>query len=102
MRFVHLPLQKSNFVPPLADNRHGECTECCDVVAVDELGKPHYARCPHLRANCGIYETRPSSCKTWRCVWNMGLFGDRPDWRPDKLGLLFGLNSAGKGALKLM
>jgi hypothetical protein len=100
MRSVQLPLHKSSLAPPREENDCGECTACCDVVAIEELGKPHYARCPHLTTKCEIYEERPASCRNYRCAWHMGFLGDRPDWRPDKLGLIFNFNSEGAVGLK--
>ena len=51
----------------------GPCTQCCKVLAVEELGKPMGRPCVHLKpgAGCGIYETRPHSCRTFECVWLM-------------------------------
>jgi hypothetical protein len=71
----------------------GECTACCDVMGVEELGKPYYARCSHLGDDCGIYESRPASCARFRCAWHLGLLGDSIDRRPDKSGLLFDIQS---------
>ena len=92
-----LPVRNLDIVSPRDTNDCGECTACCDVIGVQELGKPSYARCPHLNCNCTIYETRPQGCRNYRCVWHHGLLGDRPDWRPDKLGLLFDMNSDATG-----
>ncbi len=92
-----LPIHKIDFVAPLDSNDCGECTACCDILGIQELGKPYYARCAHLGSNCTIYETRPAACRCYRCAWHLGLLGDRPDWRPDKLGLLIELNSEGVG-----
>src|SRR5688500_4000286 len=79
--------------PPPPDNC-GPCNVCCDVVGVDALGKPYYARCPHLRCEsttggCGIYETRPQQCGTYRCAWHLGMLGPRTDRRPLECGVLF-------------
>ena len=51
----------------------GPCTLCCKLLAVEELGKPMSQWCAHLKpgAGCGIYETRPHSCRTFECVWLM-------------------------------
>ena len=51
----------------------GPCTQCCRVLAVSELQKPMGQWCAHLKpgAGCGIYETRPHSCRTFECVWLM-------------------------------
>lgn len=61
--------------PPLSPRPKscGSCTLCCRVLAVDELGKPGGVRCGHLAkgGGCGIYETRPASCRSFECVWLM-------------------------------
>ncbi len=51
----------------------GPCTLCCKLLAVAELGKPMSQWCAHLKpgAGCGIYDTRPHSCRTFECVWLM-------------------------------
>ncbi|MGN6368645.1 MAG: hypothetical protein ACTHN5_10320 [Phycisphaerae bacterium] len=68
-------------------------------MGVAELGKPFYARCPHLQQNCTYYEHRPEGCRKWRCAWHMGYVGDKPEWRPDKLGLVIHFNSDGRGTV---
>lgn len=51
----------------------GPCTQCCKVLAVEELGKPMGAACVHCApgAGCGIYAARPASCRSFECVWLM-------------------------------
>lgn len=69
----------------------GTCTVCCDLLGVAALGKPFYARCPHLtpECGCGIYHDRPSACRTFRCAWHLGLFDFKDQWKPDQCGLVF-------------
>jgi hypothetical protein len=67
----------------------GPCAACCDVLGVRELGKPYYARCPHVRGGCTIYETRPQMCRTFHCCWMLGMLGAQTQRRPDQLGLMF-------------
>jgi hypothetical protein len=74
----------------------GECTLCCTVLRVDELGKLGGAPCRHLRSQgsgCSIHPTRPRICRAYRCLWLRGslLEGDRPD----RLGALLDLREAG-------
>lgn len=65
----------------------GECTECCDVLAVLELNKGPRERCAHqCEAGCAIYESRPASCAGWECLWRTGLM-DESD-RPDRSGVI--------------
>jgi hypothetical protein len=84
-------LTKLPLIPPLATNRCGDCDICCDIIGASELGKPYYARCAHMNKGCTIYETRPKTCRVFRCAWHMGFFGDKPDYRPDRLGLILHL-----------
>ena len=81
-------------LPQLHDPPPGEgcgtCTACCDITGVVELGKPYYARCPHLGAGCcTIYDHRPETCRVYRCAWHLGMIGTHIDRRPDKCGVMF-------------
>jgi len=74
----------------------GTCTACCDVIGVDTVGKPYYARCPHLDhahpgGACTIYSDRPHTCRDYRCAWHLGMLGPRVDRRPDQCGVVFQL-----------
>ncbi|MBK8261728.1 MAG: hypothetical protein IPK80_10355 [Nannocystis sp.] len=65
-----------------------ECTVCCTVMEVRELGKPGGRACPHLCASgCGIYEARPPSCQRFDCLWRLGFARDED--RPDQFGVMF-------------
>jgi hypothetical protein len=63
----------------------GECSLCCKLMAIPELAKPKDSWCPHVvkKRGCGIYETRPGSCRDFQCLW---LLDPRlgPDWKPSK------------------
>jgi len=65
----------------------GPCSECCYVLGVHELGKRDFAHCTHEKRGCGIYGTRPESCRSFQCVWLQGQL-DRKD-RPDRIGIVF-------------
>lgn len=64
----------------------GSCSMCCKVMGIRELAKPRNTWCSHVvkGKGCGIYETRPGTCRQFECVW---LKTDTmPDnYRPDKL-----------------
>jgi hypothetical protein len=63
----------------------GSCTECCKIIAVDELQKPGGVYCSHctLGGGCTIYPDRPKSCRTFMCGWLVHpLMG--PELKPDK------------------
>ena len=62
----------------------GPCTACCTTMRVDALGKPANVRCPHAGTGCGIYPTRPDECRTYYCLWRLGV--DEEDERPDRSG----------------
>lgn len=52
----------------------GECRFCCKAMVVDDLepAKPAETWCVHIRKDgpgCGIYETRPASCRQFKCLW---------------------------------
>jgi hypothetical protein len=64
----------------------GECTMCCVVPLIDtpEIQKiSGSACCRNTGKGCGIYETRPSVCRSFYCAWRIfDIMG--ADWRPDK------------------
>jgi hypothetical protein len=49
----------------------GECTACCRLLPVAELGKDAGQRCRHQRhrKGCAVYAARPTGCKGWSCLW---------------------------------
>lgn len=60
----------------------GECTLCCTLVPVQEIGKLPFTRCEHLcDSGCSIYSKRPQSCQLWSCAWLLThtLIAERPD-----------------------
>ncbi len=65
------------------------CTACCTVLGVQEIGKPCGRPCTHAFADhgCARYDTRPSGCRAYSCLWSLGLLGDGD--RPDVIGLVF-------------
>lgn len=76
--------------PVTQKRKCGACGECCTAMGITELNKKAGDRCPHLvrvptgGECCGIYETRPTSCRTFECYWLKG-WATAAD-RPDKLG----------------
>ena len=79
-------------LPPKKERTCGPCAECCTAMGIAEIGKKAGERCAHLvpRANggehCGIYETRPNSCRTFVCYFLKGWATAAE--RPDKLGVV--------------
>ena len=79
--------------PPAPPRSCGPCTLCCKVMAIKdpELEKPKDVWCQHAKkgCGCGIYDTRPSICRGFECMWLGGEFGRYAEFRPDKIhGLL--------------
>lgn len=71
--------------------RHcGNCTLCCKLVPVEEIGKAAGHRCKHQRygRGCMIYAVRPTSCREWSCMWLAGVDEEGPLAlsRPDRVG----------------
>ena len=74
----------------------GECTICCDVLAVRELSKPGCKQCSQVipEKGCRVYEYRPDSCKSFECLWlAAGRHSERAQqtfpYRPDECGVMF-------------
>jgi hypothetical protein len=67
----------------------GNCTLCCKVMAIEELAKPANSWCTRCKPGhgCSIYNTRPTECRTFNCLW---LTDDRldPRWKPNKSRLV--------------
>jgi hypothetical protein len=59
---------------------------------VPEIDKATMVPCPQVckGGGCGIYETRPGSCKSFECIWLQDTRDIlQEDDRPDSLGLMF-------------
>ncbi len=74
-----------------------DCHFCCLVLEVEEISKPFCVLCPHVKKSdkgcCSIYETRPTACADFRCLWLQSQ--DRPgqempiDMRPNHSKVMF-------------
>lgn len=73
-----------NLLTPAAGRACGACTMCCKVLLVGELRKPPGLWCKHARpgTGCGIYETRPASCRDFFCEWMLNA-NFPAEWKPD-------------------
>lgn len=76
------------------------CTACCKTMKIRELNKPAHTWCQHCRigVGCGIYATRPESCRVYECVWLQSQRGGRPlalELRPDKSRVVMGVTNQG-------
>jgi len=68
----------------------GECQACCMAVGVHELEKPMWTPCKHqCETGCGIYDSRPDSCRGYYCMYQAGMLNGGEEMRPDKLGIIF-------------
>lgn len=69
---------------PIVQNRNcGDCALCCKIMAIAELDKPKDIWCQHCstRKSCGIYDTRPMSCRQFYCGYlTHPDFGE--EWKP--------------------
>ena len=77
------------------------CTACCKVLKIRELNKPGNTWCQHckLGEGCGIYETRPESCRVYECIWLQTQKMARPiafELRPDKSRVVIGTTNQGE------
>lgn len=55
-----------------------------------ELQKSRQTACTHqCGTGCGIYATRPQSCRDFECLWLSGHINSRDAYRPDVLGVIF-------------
>jgi len=55
----------------MTDNTCGSCALCCKLLGVEEIKKAVNTWCRHCSPGrgCGSYDERPSSCRTFECLW---------------------------------
>jgi len=74
------------------DKKCGDCSACCVLPEVPELKKPCNVSCSYLLGvsggGCSIYESRPTSCREFRCQWLVNESA-QDDMRPDRCGVMF-------------
>lgn len=62
-----------------------DCTLCCKVMAIEELGKAAGSWCHQCKIGigCKIYAERPAECEAFKCLWLTDeRLGQR--WKPKK------------------
>jgi hypothetical protein len=76
---------------PMSERSCGNCDVCCNILEVRELNKKSYKNCDYRAegGGCGIYNDRPSICRTWNCAYILGLMPNQEALRPNNLGLMF-------------
>ena len=77
------------------------CTVCCKVMKIRELDKPANTWCADCKigVGCGIYETRPESCRVYECIWLQTQSLDKPiaaALRPDRSRVVIGTTNGGE------
>ena len=89
------PTAISDDLPLVAGRTCGSCNVCCVALTIDdpELQKAQGYRCRHAQRDnsCGIYRTRPDTCRTFHCGWRR-LKWVRESLRPDTSGVLVQLH----------
>lgn len=71
---------------PVVDGREcGSCTLCCKVYHVPEINKVAGKWCEYCTPGkgCGIYETRPTQCREFHCLW-LTEASLAPAWKPER------------------
>jgi hypothetical protein len=68
-------------------NHCGTCTACCRVFAITELEKPAGKWCQHcdVGVGCQVYDTRPSTCVEFKCLWLLSKDAEPQHHLPDAL-----------------
>lgn len=66
----------------------GSCNRCCDILEVEQVGKPVNELCRHWQTGtgCTIYDHRPQMCRSFMCGWLQGHLTD--EWFPEKAGMV--------------
>lgn len=78
----------------------GDCKVCCTLMGVTEISKPRNVKCDMLcDTGCGSYESRPPSCKDFKCMWlredDLVQLTTKKEYvfrnmeRPDRVGIMF-------------
>jgi len=74
----------------------GDCSLCCKLMAIDELGKPAGSWCGDCKPGrgCVVYEVRPAECRTFDCLWLTDpRFGEH--WKPNQSRLVLTASADG-------
>lgn len=92
-----MPTPPDRFLVP--GRECGNCNACCVELTIQdpELRKAQGIRCHHARPDnrCGIYDTRPGTCRTFNCGWRRFAWV-APGLRPDQSGILISMGVRSK------
>jgi hypothetical protein len=63
----------------------GNCTLCCKVYNIPEIGKAAGKWCKHCTPGkgCAIHDTLPSQCSVFNCLWRT-MEALPPHWKPEQ------------------
>lgn len=82
------------------------CSLCCKLLAVNELGKPPDRWCSHIcKTGCNIYHDRPQDCRDFACVWLRSQWeegGSKPlpiNVKPSVCGVVLSQTNDGKSVV---
>jgi Fe-S-cluster containining protein len=82
----------------------GSCSACCTALTIEVLNKPQGTPCRHLRVmqghGCSVYETRPTVCRRYQCLYLKG-FGYEHSDRPDVTGILLTAPCEHRGPIQI-
>jgi hypothetical protein len=74
------------------------CALCCMVLGIQEIDKPKNTWCGHCvsRKSCGIYESRPTECRTFYCGYlTVADLGE--EWKPSRSKIVMVADRKGTG-----
>lgn len=86
--------------PVVYGRQCGECSMCCKLMEITELGKPAGAWCAHVRKGngCAIYGKHPPSCVAFGCGYlHWPMAGDH--WRPSRCKMVIVAEDAARMAI---
>jgi len=88
-------------LPPVIRGCDG-CTMCCKVMRVPELAKEPNVWCGHCvrGTGCGIYETRPGSCRDFQCMYTTSPTLTAA-WKPAECKFVVRFEPGGGGRLSI-
>ena len=66
----------------------GNCTLCCELPPLAEIGKKAGELCIYCEEGCNRYETRPEPCKEFECAYYQVEVANEA-LRPDRCGVMF-------------
>ncbi len=81
----------------MSDRECGDCSLCCKLPSIADLGKPTDTWCQFCKpgkARCTIYDTRPEACRKFECEWLKGHV-EMVAWRPTIAKMMISVTPGG-------